>query len=88
MFGGTETIAMTIEWAMAELMKCPEELSKVQEELAQVVGLNRKVHENDLDNLPHLKCTIKDDTNMGRPPKLAYGPSPILQDFPEPNQAR
>ncbi|KAJ8631510.1 hypothetical protein MRB53_024833 [Persea americana] len=67
MFGGTETIAMTIEWAMAELMKCPEELSKVQEELAQVVGLNRKVHENDLDNLPHLKCTIKETMRLHPP---------------------
>eukprot|EP00268_Persea_americana_P060057 TRINITY_DN7439_c0_g1_i1.p1 TRINITY_DN7439_c0_g1~~TRINITY_DN7439_c0_g1_i1.p1 ORF type:complete len:531 (-),score=76.57 TRINITY_DN7439_c0_g1_i1:445-2037(-) len=67
MFGGTETVASAIEWAMAELMKCPGELRKVQEELAQVVGLDRKVHENDLDKLPYLKCAIKETLRLHPP---------------------
>ncbi|XXG74911.1 hypothetical protein AAC387_Pa07g3525 [Persea americana] len=54
MFGGTGTVALTIEWAKPELMKGPGELRKVQEELAQVAGLDRKVHENDLDNLAYV----------------------------------
>ncbi|KAJ0077314.1 hypothetical protein Patl1_36542 [Pistacia atlantica] len=60
MFGGTETVASAIEWAMAELMKSPEELQKVQEELADKVGLNRVVHESDLEKLTYLKCAIKE----------------------------
>ncbi|CAN4109865.1 unnamed protein product [Withania somnifera] len=42
MFGGTETVASAVEWAMAELMKSPEDLKRVQQELANVVGLDRK----------------------------------------------
>ncbi|KAJ6385980.1 hypothetical protein OIU77_029025 [Salix suchowensis] len=49
MFGGTETVASAIEWAIAELMKSPEDLKKVQQELIDVVGLNRAVHESDLE---------------------------------------
>ncbi|RWR85911.1 cytochrome P450 84A1-like protein [Cinnamomum micranthum f. kanehirae] len=68
MFGGTETVASVIEWAMTELMKCPGEMRKVQEELAQVVGLNRKVHDqNDLDKLPYLKCAIKETLRLHPP---------------------
>ncbi|CAL2273979.1 unnamed protein product [Prunus armeniaca] len=37
MFGGTETVASAIEWAMAELMRNPDELKRVQQELADVV---------------------------------------------------
>lgn len=47
MFGGTETVASAIEWAMAELMRNPEELKRVQQELADVVGLDRRPEEGD-----------------------------------------
>ncbi|XP_068640123.1 cytochrome P450 84A1-like [Aristolochia californica] len=67
MFGGTETVASAIEWAMAELMKSPEELVKVQAELAEVVGLERRVHESDLDKLPYLKCTVKETLRLHPP---------------------
>lgn len=67
MFGGTETVASAIEWAMAELMRSPDDMKRVQEELAQVVGLDRKVHESDLDKLPFLKCAIKETLRMHPP---------------------
>ncbi|KAM1641908.1 hypothetical protein ACFX2K_011917 [Malus domestica] len=35
---GTDTISATLEWAMAELLRNPEKLSKTQEELDQVIG--------------------------------------------------
>ncbi|XP_026452026.1 cytochrome P450 71A14-like [Papaver somniferum] len=37
MFGGIEIVACAIEWTMAELMKCPQDLSKVQQELESLV---------------------------------------------------
>ncbi|OAY52446.1 cytochrome P450 84A1 [Manihot esculenta] len=67
MFGGTETVASAIEWAMAELMKSPEDLEKVQEELEEVVGLNRVVHESDLENLTFLKCVSKETLRLHPP---------------------
>ncbi|XVE67051.1 hypothetical protein DITRI_Ditri08aG0129100 [Diplodiscus trichospermus] len=67
MFGGTETVASSIEWAMAELMKNPEELKKVQQELADVVGLNRVVHESDVENLTYFKCAIKETLRLHPP---------------------
>ncbi|XP_057783137.1 cytochrome P450 84A1-like [Salvia miltiorrhiza] len=67
MFGGTETVASAIEWAMAELMKSPKELEKVQEELAQVVGLDRNVEESDLEKLTYLRCVIKETLRLHPP---------------------
>lgn len=56
MFGGIETVASVTEWAMAELMRNPEELKRVQQELADVVGLNRRLEESDFEKLTYLKC--------------------------------
>lgn len=67
MFGGTETVASAIEWAMAELMRSPEDLKKVQQELLEKVGLNRMVHESDLENLTYLKCAIKETLRLHPP---------------------
>lgn len=67
MFGGTETVASAIEWAMAELMRSPDDMKRVQQELTQVVGLDRKVHESDLDKLLFLKCAIKETLRMHPP---------------------
>ncbi|XP_016201925.1 cytochrome P450 84A1 [Arachis ipaensis] len=60
MFGGTETVASAIEWAMAELMRSPEDLKRVQQELAQVVGLDRRVEESDFEKLTYLRCVLKE----------------------------
>ncbi|XP_044470110.1 cytochrome P450 84A1-like [Mangifera indica] len=67
MFGGTETVASAIEWALAELMKSPEDLKLAQQELADVVGLERRVEESDLDNLTFLKCTVKETLRLHPP---------------------
>lgn len=67
MFGGTETVASAIEWAMAELMKSPEDLKKVQQELADVVGLNRRIEESDFEKLTYLKCTLKETLRLHPP---------------------
>ncbi|XP_074313262.1 cytochrome P450 84A1-like [Silene latifolia] len=67
MFGGTETVASAIEWAMAELMNTPEELKKVQKELEDVVGLNNTVQETHLDKLTYFKCVIKETLRLHPP---------------------
>ncbi|KAL0349582.1 UNVERIFIED_CONTAM: cytochrome [Sesamum radiatum] len=67
MFGGTETVASAIEWAMAELMRSPEDLKKVQQELDNVVGPARKVEEPDFDKLTYLRCCLKEVLRLHPP---------------------
>ncbi|KAL5215405.1 hypothetical protein ABZP36_006806 [Zizania latifolia] len=72
-FGGTETSAATIEWAMSELMSNPEERTRVQDELAEVIGLHQQVTEADLvDKLPYLKCVIKETLRLHPPAPLLH----------------
>jgi ferulate-5-hydroxylase len=59
MFGGTETLASSIEWAMKELLRNPDDLRCLQQELADVVGVDRNVSESDLGSLPFLSCVVK-----------------------------
>ncbi|XAR73807.1 hypothetical protein NMG60_11007901 [Bertholletia excelsa] len=72
MFGGTNTVASVIEWAMAELLKNPADLKRVQQEVADVVGLNRRVQEADLDKLTYLKCALKETLRLHPPIALLH----------------
>ncbi|XP_057806894.1 cytochrome P450 84A1-like [Salvia miltiorrhiza] len=67
MFGGTETVASAIEWAMSELLRSPEEIQKVKEELKNVVGLARKVEEPDFEKLTYLRCCLKEVLRLHPP---------------------
>ncbi|KAK7312296.1 hypothetical protein VNO77_36062 [Canavalia gladiata] len=67
MFGGTETVASVIEWTLAELLKSPIDLHKVEEELVDVVGLDRRFNEDDLDKLIYLNCVVKETLRLHPP---------------------
>ncbi|KAJ8615514.1 hypothetical protein MRB53_034886 [Persea americana] len=58
--GGTDTTAVTLEWAMAELIKHPVAMEKAQAEVRRVVGEKAKVEEEDLRQLHYLKLIIKE----------------------------
>ncbi|XVF08815.1 hypothetical protein REPUB_Repub07fG0035900 [Reevesia pubescens] len=49
LIGGTDTTSTTIEWLMAELLKHPNVMKKVQEEVRNVVGKKSKVDVDDRD---------------------------------------
>uniref|UniRef100_A0A8R7V3D7 Uncharacterized protein n=1 Tax=Triticum urartu TaxID=4572 RepID=A0A8R7V3D7_TRIUA len=51
---GTDTSALTTEWAMALLVKHPEVMRKVRAEIDANVGMGRLVEESDITNLPYL----------------------------------
>ncbi|KAE8693963.1 Cytochrome P450 71A1 [Hibiscus syriacus] len=57
---GTESTATTTEWAMAELLKNPRVLKRVQEEVRRVVNVKGKVEEDDINKMEYLKCIIKE----------------------------
>ncbi|KAL5823826.1 hypothetical protein ACOSQ4_021726 [Xanthoceras sorbifolium] len=58
--GGTESSAVTLEWAMSELLKKPEIVNKATEELDRVIGRNRLVEEKDIVNLPYINVIVKE----------------------------
>ncbi|KAM7250611.1 hypothetical protein ACFE04_022494 [Oxalis oulophora] len=64
---GTETSATVLEWAMAELMKNPSKMRKVQEEVRRVVGQKSKVSENDVNEMKYLKLVIKETLRLHPP---------------------
>ncbi|RVW38092.1 Isoflavone 2'-hydroxylase [Vitis vinifera] len=49
--GGSESTAVTIEWAMALLLNHPDALNKVREEIDIHVGQGRLMEESDLSKL-------------------------------------
>ncbi|EEF33746.1 cytochrome P450 76A1 [Ricinus communis] len=64
---GTDTTTSTLEWAMAELLRNPKELKKVQAEIRSTIGSNKKLEEKDIDNLPYLKAVIKETLRLHPP---------------------
>uniref|UniRef100_K3ZDU0 Cytochrome P450 n=1 Tax=Setaria italica TaxID=4555 RepID=K3ZDU0_SETIT len=61
---GTDTPALTTEWAMALLLTNPEAMQKVRAELDANVGTARLVEESDMTNLPYLQCVVKETLRL------------------------
>lgn len=64
MLGGTETSATTVVWVMTLLMKNPESLSKLQQEVRNAIGNKGRVYEDDLYKLNYLKAVIKETLRL------------------------
>nr|CAA64635.1 cytochrome P450 [Nicotiana tabacum] len=62
--GGTESSAVTVEWAISELSKKPEIFKKATEELDRVIGQNRWVQEKDIPNLPYIEAIVKETMRL------------------------
>ncbi|KAK8337025.1 hypothetical protein V6Z11_A09G161000 [Gossypium hirsutum] len=63
-FAGSETRSSAIEWAMVELLRKPDSMKKMKEEINRVIGTQRKVEESDIDNLPYLQAVIKETLRL------------------------
>ncbi|CAN6248192.1 unnamed protein product [Urochloa humidicola] len=61
---GTDTSAVTIEWALSELLKNPKALAMATEELDRVVGCNRLPTEGDIPSLSFLQAVIKESMRL------------------------
>ncbi|KAF3442606.1 hypothetical protein FNV43_RR16522 [Rhamnella rubrinervis] len=65
MFGaGTDTSAVTIEWALSELINHPNVMAKARQEIDSEVGHNRTVEESDISNLPYLQAIVKETLRL------------------------
>nr|XP_009794145.1 PREDICTED: cytochrome P450 93A3-like [Nicotiana sylvestris] len=61
---GSDTSAIMIEWALAELINHPRIMQKAVQEIDSVVGKNRLVEESDIENLPYLQAIIKETLRL------------------------
>ena len=71
LMGGIGSSAVTLDWAMAELLSNPRVLRKVREEVDRVVGKERMVDMADLPSLHITKAVVKETLRM-------HPPSPLL----------
>ncbi|XP_024520859.1 cytochrome P450 71A1 [Selaginella moellendorffii] len=64
---GTETSAVTLEWAMAESIKNPTIAAKAREEIELVLGekwMTKMVEEHDLSQLTYLQAIVKETLRL------------------------
>ncbi|URE13993.1 Cytochrome P450 [Musa troglodytarum] len=62
--GGTDIPTMTIERAIAEILKRPETFDMATEELDRVIGRGRWVEEEDVHRLPYIEAIVKESMRM------------------------
>lgn len=67
---GTETTALTTEWALAELLHHPCIQQKLQTELDAVIGTARMAQESDLPNLNYLHAVVRETFRLHPPAPL------------------
>ncbi|KAL4565054.1 hypothetical protein LXL04_029136 [Taraxacum kok-saghyz] len=62
--GGTDTSAMTIEWAMTEMMRNPNVMEKAQNEVREAFKGKKNIIESDLPELVYLDFVIKETLRL------------------------
>uniref|UniRef100_A0A453KK37 Uncharacterized protein n=1 Tax=Aegilops tauschii subsp. strangulata TaxID=200361 RepID=A0A453KK37_AEGTS len=68
---GTETNSLTVQWAMAELLRHPAVMSKVRAELQEVLGEKQYPDESDISRLSYLHAVLMESMRL-------HSPSPLL----------
>ncbi|XP_010531271.1 PREDICTED: cytochrome P450 81F3-like [Tarenaya hassleriana] len=71
MVAGTDTSAVTLEWAMSNLLKNPEALNKARSEIDEKIGQDRLIDEPDIAELPYLQNIVSETFRL-------YPAAPLL----------
>lgn len=58
LFAGADTSAITLEWAMSNLLNNPHVLNKARAEIDSEIGQDKLLDEADIPKLPYLRCII------------------------------
>ncbi|KAK4411613.1 cytochrome [Sesamum angolense] len=61
---GMDTSTTAIEWALSELIRHPQLMKKLQEELETVVGMDQMVEESHLHRLEYLDFVVKETLRL------------------------
>lgn len=61
---GMDTSATAVEWALSELLRHPQVMKKLQQELESIVGLDQMIEESHIDNFPYLDMVIKETLRL------------------------
>lgn len=61
---GTDTVLMSCEWIMSEVVCNPAVQSKAQSELDNVVGQHRRVQESDIPRLSYIQALVKEGLRL------------------------
>ncbi|GMJ07286.1 TRANSPARENT TESTA 7, CYTOCHROME P450 75B1 [Hibiscus trionum] len=75
----TESTAVTVEWAISELIKQPQLIGKATEELDRVIGRERWVEEKDIPQLPYIDAIMK-ETMRKHPVAPLLAPHMAMED--------
>ncbi|XP_059443346.1 cytochrome P450 71D11-like [Corylus avellana] len=67
---GSETSAITIIWAMSEMMKNPEVMEKAQAEVREVFNAKGVIDETAVYEMKYLKLVVKETLRLGPPSNL------------------
>ncbi|XP_028959896.1 cytochrome P450 CYP736A12-like [Malus domestica] len=62
--GAFDTSATAIVWTLAELLRHPKVMKRLQEELQSVIGMDRMVEESDLPKLDYLSMVVKESLRL------------------------
>ncbi|XP_057435521.1 cytochrome P450 76T24-like [Lotus japonicus] len=62
--GGIDTTSSTVEWAMAELLRNPNKLTKAKEELYEIIGEDATLEESHISKLPYLQAVVKETLRL------------------------
>lgn len=63
-YAGSDTSTVTVEWAMTELLRNPQVMQKVKQELEEVIGKGETVRESDMERLPYFQAVIKETLRL------------------------
>ncbi|GJN41232.1 hypothetical protein PR202_gn00578 [Eleusine coracana subsp. coracana] len=74
----TDTTSKLMEWVMAELIKNPNEMEKVQLELREAVGAYGRIEEEQMDTISRLQAVIKETLRL-HPPAPLLIPHEVIQ---------
>ncbi|KAJ4770283.1 hypothetical protein LUZ62_054540 [Rhynchospora pubera] len=76
---GTESTFLTMNWVMSELIRNPQVMKKLQEQIRSIAGSRSRIQEDDLAEMAYLKAVIKEALRL-HPPGPLLVPREVIQD--------